>query len=416
MDAAAVNRAAGAANGPPDRQVVVFAAYGVHPPRSAGHHAVLWPLRLLAQRGWRIDLVTPGLRRFERRWPCSFSVDVEPRLVEHRLVSPLRLLRELMTGRARLPPVDLSDFLERRLPADLRAAARAADLVQIESPWAFPMARAATLAPIVFVAHNVELDLHEKALAAHGQALVERARAIEARAWRESDLVFVFLAADAARFEARYGPRSGPVVVQPIATDVRGVVPADGERRMAARIALGLPREATVAVFAASAHAPNVEAARFLRGLAAELPEGRVHVLLAGSVCRRPETFPGGSATGPLPWLDDCFAAADLALNPVATGSGMNLKVADCLAWGLPVLATGCGGRGFATGDDTGLLVAERAGFAASLLALAGDPARRATLARAARAHAERELSWDSAVAVRVANYPVRLSDPVGQA
>ena len=45
--------------------------------------------------------------------------------------------------------------------------------------------------------------------------------------------------------------------------------------------------------------------------------------------------------------LRPAFAAADIGVNPVRTGSGSNLKIAEYLAAGLPVVTTPVGMRGF---------------------------------------------------------------------
>jgi glycosyltransferase involved in cell wall biosynthesis len=56
-------------------------------------------------------------------------------------------------------------------------------------------------------------------------------------------------------------------------------------------------------------------------------------------------------------WL----ARATVGLNPILTGSGTNLKMAEYAAWGLPVLSTAFGARGGIWKEDShyGLIDAE---------------------------------------------------------
>ncbi len=75
-----------------------------------------------------------------------------------------------------------------------------------------------------------------------------------------------------------------------------------------------------------------------------------------------------------------------MAVNPVTTGSGSNLKLAAYLASGLPVVTTAVGLRGF-EGHSEGVVVVERDGFVA---AIAG-----ATLTKGQRRTIE-DLSWDN--------------------
>lgn len=79
------------------------------------------------------------------------------------------------------------------------------------------------------------------------------------------------------------------------------------------------------------------------------------------------------------------FAAADVVVNPVTTGSGSNIKLAEYLASGLSVVTTAVGLRGF-EGHSDDVIVAEREGFAAAIDG--------AALARGQRRTVE-DLSWD---------------------
>jgi glycosyltransferase involved in cell wall biosynthesis len=278
-----------------------------------------------------------------------------------------------------------------------------ADIVQVESPWPFAFARARTKAPIVFVAHNVECDLHEAALVAHGgRELLARSADIEGRAFRDADLVLCFGQEDLDRLEERYGPRDGPTLATPIGADVRQRQAADPEQRLRARTRLGVPEDSCVALFAGSAHGPNLDAARFLQDLAERLSSSGIFVVLAGSVRPRAEAFPGGLATGPLASLAEVYAAADLATNPMATGSGMNQKVAEYLAHGLPVVSTPFGARGFTADETRGILLVDRDQFAARLRELGQDPQQRQSLARRARDYALAELDWERIAARRL--------------
>ena len=71
-------------------------------------------------------------------------------------------------------------------------------------------------------------------------------------------------------------------------------------------------------------------------------------------------------ALGYVPDLRPVLAAADVAVNPVATGSGSNVKLSEYLAAGLPVVTTPLGLRGYE--DVAGLVtLADLEGFSAAL-------------------------------------------------
>jgi glycosyltransferase involved in cell wall biosynthesis len=156
------------------------------------------------------------------------------------------------------------------------------------------------------------------------------------------------------------------------------------------------------AIFVAGAHLPNVAAARFiaqelapsLPGLVFDivgacLPEGRYgpNVVRHGMVDSQTK--------------DRLLRSASLALNPMESGSGSNLKLLEFFNHGLPVVSTPFGVRGYPVSDGQECLLAPIQGFAAAIRRLASDAPRRAELGRRARAFAEGRFSW-AAIAQRL--------------
>lgn len=104
------------------------------------------------------------------------------------------------------------------------------------------------------------------------------------------------------------------------------------------------------AVFLGSAHMPNVDAAKFIVAeIAPRLPKVEFHIV--GAVCE--------ALAAPLPSNVRCWGRVDnglktavleastIALNPMLAGSGSNVKLADYLGHGLPVVTTEFGVRGY---------------------------------------------------------------------
>ena len=102
--------------------------------------------------------------------------------------------------------------------------------------------------------------------------------------------------------------------------------------------------------------------------------------------------------TGPVDDILPCFRAADVAINPMQEGSGVNLKVLEYLATGLPTVTTPFGIRGLAVADV--VQVAEIAEFPAVLAGLrdAGERTRRGAAARRA---AETRFGWEAVARAR---------------
>lgn len=99
-----------------------------------------------------------------------------------------------------------------------------------------------------------------------------------------------------------------------------------------------------------------------------------------------------------LGFVDDLYgtlATYRMLIAPLRTGGGTKLKIIDCLAAGVPVVTTPLGAEGLDLIDgETALIADTPAGIARHVRTLLADPRKGQALAAAARAHAEKTLSW----------------------
>lgn len=152
-------------------------------------------------------------------------------------------------------------------------------------------------------------------------------------------------------------------------------------------------------VFLGSAHMPNVEAAQFIVDqLATQCPNVQFH--LVGSVCSAIQHAPANVTLWGV--VDDVTKSAilqscALALNPMDSGSGSNVKLADYLGNGLFVITTDFGQRGYPTTVQEHLAVVPMDGFAQSIETMLDAPKVATAEARASRKVLfERELAMSS--------------------
>ena len=123
---------------------------------------------------------------------------------------------------------------------------------------------------------------------------------------------------------------------------------------------------ANSAVFLGSAHMPNVEALSFIvEVLAVQCSEIVFHIV--GSVC---SALPKNLPKNVVAWgvLSNSMKSAVLqkcavAINPMFTGSGSNVKLADFLANGLYVVSTAFGIRGYPQETAEHVSIADRSSF-----------------------------------------------------
>src|SRR5439155_17243100 len=166
---------------------------------------------------------------------------------------------------------------------------------------------------------------------------------------------------DGRTLQRLYGADPARMIEVPNGVDLESVRFVPLADRLAAKKRLDLGSE-LVAVFMGSYHGPNLDAVRQLLRFAELCP--RVRFLVIGSSCAAFEQEARPVNVGLLGVLDDegkdaVLGVADLALNPVVSGSGTNLKMLDYFASGLPVISTAHGARGLRMRDGEHLILAE---------------------------------------------------------
>lgn len=97
-------------------------------------------------------------------------------------------------------------------------------------------------------------------------------------------------------------------------------------------------------------------------------------------------------------WVEDIrpyLSRAAVSIVPLRVGSGTRLKIFEAMAMGKAVVSTTLGAEGLPVQHGRNVLLADGpADFAATVVTLLGDPARRALLGRAARTLVEANYSW----------------------
>jgi glycosyltransferase involved in cell wall biosynthesis len=262
-----------------------------------------------------------------------------------------------------------------------------------------PAIREVTDLPVWYEAQDVEATLKRHVLGANPAArrLAARAEAIERACCEQAELIWACSAEDRAELAERYGVELDRVLIVPNGVALEEVSYAGPVVRAQRKSRMRLS-DRFLAVFVASWHEPNVVAAREVVQLARIVPEvdfmiiGSVGLALGGLI------LPGNLAvTGvvELEFKQTVLGLADVALNPVRTGSGTNLKMLEYFGSGIPVISTAFGARGLGVVAGEHFIAAERGAFPFALRRLrAQNPTELESMVQATRLHAERHLAW----------------------
>lgn len=236
---------------------------------------------------------------------------------------------------------------DERLAAELETQGKNAFCVVLSHPWLFDAVRGALPEkPLIYDAHNVETEV--RAALKDRSDIYQRIEDCERNACQAAKVVIACCSNVQERLPSLYDCAN--VLLAASGCDVPAAMPPKKELRQR----LAYP-DATLALFIGSGHQPNVEAAFAIMDIARQIPE--VEFLLAGSVStqkdvRRATKPDNVHLLGPVSEKvkNALLASADLALNPVTSGSGINLKIIEYLAAGLPCVTTPFGMRGLPAG------------------------------------------------------------------
>lgn len=153
------------------------------------------------------------------------------------------------------------------------------------------------------------------------------------------------------------------------------------------------------------AHQPNADAA--MRLISSIMPSVRERVLgtplvLVGdrpTDAMRAAAGPFDELTGRVLSVEPHVDRVAIVALPIRIGGGMRVKLLEAMAAGKAIVASPVAAAGLRLTDGEQLVLADSdSAFAAAIVALLGDPERRAQLGGTARAWAEQNLCWASRV------------------
>jgi len=375
------------------RKILVLSGLQIWPPESGGMLRTSSLIGALVARGFDVTVYSMVGRKSDYlAGKPSNTETIKDRLREYVDRGRFWAALQFAAYRLGLPPFWITLVLALHMPKKLRELLASCDAVIVDFPFLFPPSEATTK-PVALNTHNVEADLWQRPWVKRLVAAIER------RAAQNVQHVFCCSERDRAFFAPLAG--IGRTSVVPNGIDPARFASIAAERGPL-RAALGYSGEDRVLLFAASSFGPNVEALSWLEEFVAEhqtlLARKNLHFLVAGSVSKQPFERPRLKAVGMVARIEPYFAVADLAFNAVSRGSGTNLKMAEFIAAGLPIVTSAAGMRGYNLVDGEDCIA-----FAPETLmsVLAGnpvldDPARLAEMAKSAYEKNKRliDMSW----------------------
>ncbi len=233
------------------------------------------------------------------------------------------------------------------------------DVLVAEQCYTYPLInKFGASKPKVYNSQNVEYILKEQmlAVAKNKDKLLGYVRDVEYAACDSSDLIIYCSKSDREKMKEVYPDfEENQYEVVKNGADLSSISYLTSNERKTLRKKLGI--SGTIAIFIASWHEPNIEAVRHISMIAQKTPA--INYLIVGSVgdyfAANPEQLSNNLHFTGLVTVEEkdiLLQCANVAINPMLSGSGTNIKMFDYMAAGLPIVSTPVGARGIECVDQ----------------------------------------------------------------
>ncbi len=278
-----------------------------------------------------------------------------------------------------------------------------AEIVIFSHPWVFPLVKD-YLRPdqvVIYDSQNVEGFLRAQLLNEQNPTEFELMRHVmqdEYDLGMRADWILACSHDDLLRFNRIYSFALEKMRVVP-----NGVMAFNNNlptqvNQSAARGLLGFSTEDFIAIFIGSGYGPNLQAAQFINNELAPLLPDVTFVIAGGVGANMHADYDNVKLTGQLNDVEKnrWFHAADIAINPMMSGSGTNIKMFDFMAMSLPVVSTEVGARGIDTAGRNVMLIADPTaqGFVFAINKLKNEAVRR-SMGKEGRKCVEDGYAWE---------------------
>ncbi|ACL01722.1 glycosyl transferase group 1 [Desulfatibacillum aliphaticivorans] len=272
-----------------------------------------------------------------------------------------------------------------------------ADAIVCSHPWSWNTLKYRTDSPVIYDAHNCEYTLMRSL--AEGNLfkpiLTHKTKVLEGDLCRRAKVILACSEEDKQAFVDVYKLDPGKISIVENGTDIPPLPSL--KERVAAREELGYARQPVV-LFVGAYYKPNIQAVDFIvNRLAPKLPAcqfvivGTVTNAFSDSQAPENVSFAGILTDD---YLEHYWRAADLAVNPMSKGSGVNIKMLDYMAAGIPTVSTPFGCRGLDVENEKHVVISELDNFATAIWDTLKNPELRGLMRKKGYDYVSTKFDW----------------------
>jgi glycosyltransferase involved in cell wall biosynthesis len=261
-----------------------------------------------------------------------------------------------------LPLAYLNELMAFRIPSILKKKIDSSDLIQIEEPWQFGWTykKVRGKKKIIADSQNIEYVLAKAHKPSFNKKILEKIFNLEKDYANKSDLLFCASKEDASKFQELYNIPKEKIKIIPNGVDISEFKEVSECEKEKLKKSTGFGGKKVV-FFIGGVHYPNQEALSFIKKMASKMRNKKIVFLVAGTISNNEKNTKNIYYTGGGTHYEmiKYFKMADIALNPIFSGSGTNVKLLQYLSSGIPTITTKFGARGLELSNKKGLIIKE---------------------------------------------------------
>ena len=265
--------------------------------------------------------------------------------------------------------ISLYEHFNKEFKEQIKTYSKKSDVLIASHPWFFPFIKRYDNKILIYDSHNCEYLLKRNSLKKTiiGKILLWVIKRIERTACKKSNLIFACSKENKKSFIQLYKVPESKIQVLPNSVDIKEIKPIPKKEKLHAKQVLGIKDKKTV-LFVGTYYGPNNEGFEFiLKNLVPKLKEymflivGNVNLYfydLYGKNGKIPNNLKMYGKVDKKKYFN-ILAASDIAINPMFSGSGLNIKMLDYMAAGIPSISTKIGARGLDISPNKDVIVCD---------------------------------------------------------
>ena len=395
--------------------ILDISPYAVYPPNSGGRLRIHYLNLNAVKFGHNVSIFSQDIQKTNKVNKLNINmlnsikkVPITYNYVEYRYINIYSLMVNYITVSLGASKIFTGDILKIFKPKILYKLISKCDIVKVEYPWQFEhiynIAKKEGK-PVILVEIDVNFTRlkytikHPRLL----NILYNIAMKKEQYALEHADIIITVSKNDKRQIISKFDIDADKIYVVPNGVDIsRFTIPTPTEKNKYKRQIIGDSNKKVI-LFVGSLYYPNIEAVKFIiNNIAPEVLKYYKNCLflIVGSVgnyfkninlkLKNKNIFMTGLVEDILPY----FKMADIAINPIISGSGTNIKLLEYLASGIPTITTPFGTRGIDVEPNKHVIIKDIDDFSEGILELLSDEDLQKRLSIYGRKLVEEKYDW----------------------